>query len=774
MKDTLSVRFLAEFVHRRGDLHARLDGRARAEEGIQAQRKLQRGRGPAYERERRVALTREVGGRAHLISGRVDGADLTARLVEEYKTTRADPELAQQKLGSAHWAQVKLYGGMLVEELDGASDSQWTLRLVYCHPDTLATREFDQQLSGHELATFLDETLDSYAGWVAMQLAHERNRNEAIARRDFPFPRYRPHQQAVARRVYRALRDREQLLLEAPTGSGKSMALLFPAAKALAATDHQKIFYLTSRSTGSLAALDACERLDPDGDYLRRVHIVARERACPVEGVPCDPALCQYANGYYDRIHGALAELLERPVMDAPRVAEVAEAHRVCPHELSLDAAVWADVLVGDYNYVFDPMVRLQRFAEDPGIALLVDEAHQLSTRARDMLSLEVTRSAVQQARVEQPPAAILRRVRSVERKLVEIASAQRRSGETSVPRPDPLIRAMARLVDEVAGSDVDIAPYPATRSLLMTCYRWVRGESWYDEACCAHLGDAPDGDYRLRRVHLDPAAYLKGVFDGFGGHVRFSGSVSPLPLYQRLHGTTGAPAERAGSPFDPEQLEVLVVDDVPTYLAARARSLERLAALVETVVSANRGHYLVALPSFAYLDDLAWALAGRESLPDVAVQTPGMPPEERDRFLERFGSGSPACIGLVVMGGVFAESVDFAGRLAGVICVGVGLPPPEPERARLQAHFAGVGEDGNAVAYQQPAMIKVLQMAGRLLRDPEDRGILCLVDDRFKDSAYGRFFPAHWRPQAVRAAQVAGRLEKFWQGAAGSPRLRA
>lgn len=774
MKRRLSVRFLAEFIHRRGDLHARLDGRARAEEGIQVQRKLQRGRGTGYERERRVALERDIGGLSHLITGRVDGVDLPGRLVEEYKTTRADPDLAHRQLGSAHWAQIQIYAGMLVAELDCAPDAEWTLRLIYCHPDSLTTRVFEQQLTARALTEFLDETLDRYEDWVRVQVAHERNRDEAIRCRDFPFPSYRPHQQAVARRVYRALRDREQLLLEAPTGSGKSMALMFPATKALAATDHEKIFYLTSRSTGSMAALDACDRLDPQGAYLRRVQIVARERACPVEGMPCDPAACQYASGYYDRIHGALAELLEGRIMDAARVAEVAEAHRVCPHELSLDAAVWADVLVGDYNYVFDPMVRLQRFADDASIALLVDEAHQLSVRAQTMLTLTVTRDAVRQALSEQTPAAILRRVRSVDRKLADAARAQRGSGECSIPCPDPLIRAMARLVDELAGADVELAAFPATRSLVLTCYRWVRGEAWYDEACCVHLGETLDGDYCVRRVHLDPAAYLKEVFEGFGGHVRFSGTVSPLPLYQRLHGTLTSPAERAGSPFDPDQLEVLVVDDVPTYWAARARSLKRLASLVETVVAGNPGHYLVALPSFAYLDDLASALVARGALPNLAVQASGMLPEERTEFLDRFAAGSSPCVGLVVMGGVFAESVDFTARLAGVICVGVGLPPPEPERDHLEAHFASVGEDGRAVAYQQPAMIKVLQMAGRLLRDPSDHGVLCLVDARFKDAAYRRFFPAHWRPRAVRAAQVAGCLEKFWRGAAGSPRLRA
>jgi Rad3-related DNA helicase len=358
-------------------------------------------------------------------------------------------------------------------------------------------------------------------------------------------------------------------------------------------------------------------------------------------------------------------------------------------------------------------------------------------------------------------------------------------SDEQVVSKPEALLRAIARLVEELAESQISLEAFPQARELVVACFRWARSETWYDEARCIHLAHAQDREFTVRRVHLDPAAYLQQILKGFGGHIRFSGTVSPLALYQKLHGIEDGPAERAGSPFAAEQLDVLIVDDVPTYWRARERSLERLVGLIATVVSAEPGNYLVALPSFAYLRCVTDAL--QSACPDLnlAVQAPAMSTDERVAFIERFDDASvdsfgntsadtsARTIGLVVMGGVFAESVDFA-AMAGVVCVGVGLPPPVLERKALEAYCTAQGDDGHAVAFQQPAMTKILQMAGRLLRDPGDRGVLCLIDARFKDSAYQRFFPEHWQPRVVAAAQVADRLDKFWQGASGSPRLRA
>ncbi|MFW6094578.1 MAG: helicase C-terminal domain-containing protein [Pseudomonadota bacterium] len=775
----LAVRELAEFVHRRGDLHARLDGRTRADEGIAAQRALQQGRGDGYQRELPVRLDVELAGQPVEVSGRIDGCDASGDvvLVEEVKTTRADPALAHGHHASAHWAQARLYAGLLARELDDGR--AFTLRLVYVHPDTLEAVTFEEAANAGEVLDFLAQTIEAYSGRLQRQRDHEALRDRHLAGLAFPFPQFRPYQRAMARRAYRALRDREPLLLEAPTGSGKTAATLYPAVRALEGAGYRRVLFLTSRTTGALAARDAAARMDADGAFLRHITLTAKERACFLPGTPCEPDACLYARGYHDRARDAVAALLERRAIAPDTVAETARAHTVCPFELSLDTASWCDVVVGDYNYVFDPVVRLKRFAGDPETALLVDESHQLAPRVAEMLSLAIERRAVRAALAEPQPEAAARRTRALDRALRALGKAGggENDGEAVVEdhsRLHPLLRAMQRFTETLATLDQPLEALPATRELVFTCSRWVRGEAWYDPERFVLLVDAGRRDVSVRLACIDPGPYLRARLMEYGGHVRFSGTVSPLSLYARLHGVPDGAAERAGNPFSAEQLEVLVVDDVPTYLRRREAGLERLATLIHDVAAARAGHYLVAFPSFDYLGQAAEVFAARFPHTDLVCQSREMTDDARAGFLAGFAAGAAPRIGFVVLGGVFGESVDFsATRLAGVVCVGVGLPPPSLTRRAMARHFDRHALDGRVVAYQQPAMVKVLQMAGRLLRDPGDRGVLCLVDPRFRDPAYRQFFPEHWRPRTIRAAEAGEALANFWQGNGCSPRLR-
>jgi len=761
----LAVRTLAEFVHRRGDLHARLDGRTRADEGIATQRRVQRERGGGYERERRVSFDVELAGEPATLSGRIDGCDAAgaAVLIEEFKTTRADAATAHAHHASAHWAQASLYAGLLARELgDGRP---FRLRLAYCHPDAPEVRTWDRTLSAADAEAFLRDTLAAYERWLAAQQRHRCARDRRLRELAFPYPEFRPFQRAMARRAYRALRDREHLLLEAPTGSGKTAATLFPAVRALQGAGYRRVLFLTSRSTGARTARDAAERMDPGQGFLRHATITAKEKACFLPGTPCEPEACPYARGYYDRARDAVAALLEARRLDPETIAAVAREHTVCPFELSLDAALWCDVVIADYNYVFDPVARLQRFAGDAEAAVLVDEAHQLAPRVRDMLSLAFDRRAVRAALAEPVPAAVATRTRALDRALTALKRTVGLGAEAEIERPDALLRSMQRFVDTVATAEQPLEPFPATRSLLFECSRWLRSESWYHPERFLFLGEAAGRDVTVRVLCIDPGPYIRERLDEFGGHVRFSGTVSPLPLYAGMHGEAEAPAERAGNPFAAAQLAVLVVADVPTYLRQRQGSLQRLTALIADTASQRRGHYLVALPSFDYLDQAANAFAAACPQFDVLRQVPGMDDGERAAFIAALEDPARPRIGFVVLGGVFGESVDFsAARLSGVICIGVGLPPPSLARRTLERYFTGQGMDGRAVAFRQPAMVKVLQMAGRLLRSPDDRGVLCLVDPRFRDPAYRQFFPDHWQPQVTKAAEVPARVQRFWE----------
>ncbi len=810
----VSVKTLAEFVHRRGDLYPQLGGRVTGEEGIACQRRVQQGRGAGYEREVAVRFESCSSAVPMVVSGRVDGMDLSTSppLVEEIKTTRAPAAEAESKVGSAHWAQARLYAALLSSAHPEVA--QWTIRLLYCHPDTGEAVPFEETKDRDQLKDYLEATLSRYGRWLAAQLGYRTDRDRWLQARPFPYGSFRPHQRALAGRVYRAFTDAEHLLLEAPTGSGKTMGVLYPALKALAEGRVARLFYLTSRGTGSLAALKACGDLAAEDRSLRVVELIAKEKACPVEGMPCDES-CPNAVGYYDRIQPALAALLERGQMDRAAVQAVAAEHRVCPFELSLDAALWADVTIGDYNYLIDPVVRLQRFAEDASLGLLIDESHQLAERTRDMLSLALSRSDVQRALDEAPPGHLGTRLRGLDRVLMTLRRDAGNTGTTQgqtprnwrgeaeaieIPRPEALFRAISRVMETLAEEALDLAPLPACQQLMFSLSRWSRAEAWLEETPSKAAEDVagkgastsapfrfylasstPKGGKKevvLRLACLDPSTYLRRTLAGYGPHVRFSGTVTPLSLYQTQHGQADAPAERVESPFAAEQQTTLLVGDLPVYYRNRLDSLPRLAELVRGVAAAKPGNYLVALPSFEYLKHLQEALStdagSSEAL--VLAQTAGSSDAEREAFLAALVDDGLTRIALVVLGGVFAESVDFAhGTIAGVICVGVGLPPGSPIRDAMREHFdvtVGPGQ-GEVVAFQQPAMVKVLQMAGRLLRGPEDRGVLVLVDDRFGRPAFQQFFPGHWQPAMTRAKDVPQVLENFWQGATPLPRLR-
>ncbi len=770
----IAVTDLAEFVHRRGDLYPPLKGRARAEEGIRMQRLAQSRRGEGYLRERAVSETFEFDQLSITVAGRIDGCDFAVSppVVEEYKTTRAPAVLAEQYLGSAHWAQATLYAGLLART--HPAERRWTVRLLYCHPDTQLIVPFEATLSADALAEYLRDTLEQYAAWLAVQQRHVAARNRWILQRDFPFPDYRPHQRAMARRVYGALRDGEHLLLEAPTGSGKTMGILYPALKSLAGGHHDRLFYLTSRNTGAIAARQAVTQLETDA--LRYVEIIAKEKACLVQGMPCDAERCKYARGYFDRIHAALTELLTHVIMDPETVRQTAERHSVCPFELSLDAALWSDVIVGDYNYLLDPVVRLQRFADDARLAVLIDESHQLAERTRAMLSLQLDRSALRRALQEAPPTQLGKRIKSIDRALLKIRRESDIADQRVIELPQSLLRAIGRCSETLAELASDYAfqleAYPHTRELVFNLSRWARSENWRssDEFC--FLARAWRSNVVVEMQCLDPGPYLNELLSGYGAHVRFSGTLTPLPLYQRLHGHSDAPAERVESAFTPDQLSLLIVDDLPVYLQQRARTLSRLVDLVAHVCRAQPGNYLVALPSFEYLNDFAVHFAQCHAELLLVVQQPQMSDTARAEFLDSFSPPQAegedrTVLGVVVLGGIFGESVDFsAAPLKGVICVGVGLPPPGPVREAIARHFAADSDaaGGKRMAYLQPAMTKVVQMAGRLLRDPADRGVICLVDSRFRDPAYQAFFPRHWRPRVIKAHDVAETLKNFWR----------
>ena len=861
---TVAVRDLAAFVHRRGDIHYRYTSSATAQEGISAQRRAQPER-EGYRREVPVEATFTRNGVELRIRGRIDGFDDGAGLIEEYKTTRSEVPALHGHIGHLHMAQLKLYAGLVnATEAPPASRDAWRLRLIYLHPDDGTATPFEAEHGRDELAEFLVETIAAYTAWLARTAARVARRNARLGRLPFPYPEFRDSQRRLARGAYRAFRDREQLLVEAPTGSGKTAATVYSALRAIGEGVLDRVVYLTARTTGKQSpteTLARCALAEKRGDSHRprcqgdshkperrgdshkqarcqgdshrqgqgdshqgqgdshrqgqgdshrqgrheeepttAVVLTAKRDICFNPEEPCDPACCRYARGYYDRMRPARDALLASGVATRETIEAIARRHTVCPFEISLDAAAWADVVVCDYNYVFDPVVRLERLAAPPfsRVGLLVDEAHQLGDRVRGMLSTSMRRGALKRALAEAPPPDIARRLRAVDRALLKLrreaggaesgsvepaaftgpVDINSQSGdvdsgaESRIAEPKALLRAIERLLD--AAAQTDLASYPATSEFLFHCFRVQEGQGWRDGENYCDLLATDRRNIEARMVCLSPAPHIDAVLRRYNGAVRFSGTVSPLPLFQAVHGQGASDGSRAARvcPEWGSNLGVFVVGDVSTYYRDRAASRDALAGVVEAVIEAAPGNYLVAFPSFAYLDLVVPRLEG---VAEVVAQRPGMTDAEKQAFIGRLSernetparNGNPRAngsrIGAAVLGGMFAESVDFdGGALKGVIVVGVGLAPRSLERDLIGERF---GADGFDVAYRQPGMTRVAQAAGRAVRGVGDTGVVVLVDPRFTQVPWSAFFPRYWRPVPAGSREIGAAVASFWRG---------
>ena len=762
----ISVRTLAEMIWRRGDIHTRYDVNTRPEEGTAVQRQLQSDRGQTYRREVAVSHRWESAAHTFVLSGRVDGCDLDGAvpLVEEFKTTRIDAAGLHACAGTVHMAQVKLYAGMLAAE---HAAPLWDVRVIYAHPDTLATHVVAERMSRAVLLAFRDETCAALsAGAYALHM-HRSARDERLRSAHFPYPAFREPQRELARNVFRALRDGTGLLAAAPTGTGKTMGTLFAALKSAAEGHVDRIVYATARGTGQRAALDAVARLRASIP-LRSVTITAKEHACLKDQPICDPAICEYARSYYERVPAALAELVAAGDASAERIAEIARRHVVCPFELSLDASVRSDVVICDYNYVFDPVVRLKRVHGFLGdrTAVLIDEAHQLAPRVRRSLSCRLARSTVRRARGALGSADLERKRAALDRRFAELRKQVDDGGEAGgafeveIATPDALLKAARRFLDawlEISRSE---PAAPDAETLLFDVLRVLRGADWQEADRFVWVLRRKDRDIVLDLECLDPSAHVAETLATFRGNVRFSATLAPLALAQRQHGDTDGRIVTLPSPFATEHLAVLIVPDVPVRYRERATGLGALIDTIDTVRAAKPGTYLVALPSFEYLAMLARGLQER-GIDEVVCQRPDMGAQDRARFVEALSRGREPLLACVVLGGVFAESIDLPdGAITGIVVVGVGLAPPSGELDRIQRQFC---EDGYDVAYRQPAMTRVVQAAGRLIRSETDRGVVCLVDGRYRNEAFRRYLPSHWSPEVVRTADVRNRLSEFW-----------
>ena len=776
METRISVRELVEFLEKSGDLDGRYTGRRETkamQAGSRLHRKIQRRMGSGYHAEVPLKLLQDLGDVVLILEGRADGiwTDEDVTVVDEIKGTYRN--IWQMECPErVHLAQAKCYA--YVYALQNHLPRIRT-RMVYADLETEELRFFTEEYEWEVLKDWFSDLVERYHKWLSFQSEWKEHRETSLKMLQFPYP-YREGQKDLAASVYRSILRKKRLFIQAPTGVGKTLSTLFPALKAVGEGLGDKIFYLTARTITRTVAADTLDLLRKQGMRVKSVVLTAKEKLCVCEEVQCDPEHCPRAKGHMNRINDAVFELWTKGPDACTRevILESAERYKVCPFELSLDLAVWVDTLICDYNYVFDPNVSLKRFFADgvrEDYLFLIDEAHNLVERGREMYSASLEKEAFLQMKklLRGKREGLTKALDGCNRYLLTL-KRECESGFQILPQVGGFELQLQRLSAELDKYLEQPVP-EEIREQVMEFYFSV----WNFLGICDRLDDnyviytdfSEEGHFWLHLYCVRPAENLRQCLDCGTATIFFSATLLPVNYYKDLlTGNLEDYAVYAKSPFDPANRLLLVGTDVSSRYSRRVASeYERMARYIHETVTVKTGNYLVFAPSYQVMEQVADRCVAYEDM-ECIRQESGMAEEEREAFLKEFEKErNHSLVGFCVMGGIFSEGIDLTeDRLIGALIIGTGLPQVCRKREIVKEYFDKKGMDGFAYAYQYPGMNKVLQAAGRVIRTEADRGMILLMDDRFATISYQRLFPREWEQHAYcQVNSLAGQLQEFW-----------
>jgi len=774
----VSVRSLVEFVLQSGDLTTGgFQKRDRAQLGTQGHKQVQRSRPEGYQTEVEIAYRVEDADLPMEVRGRIDGlyASEVPVIIEEIKTTTLSLELINEEHNRLHWAQAQCYAFMYAQQ---NNLSRVSIHLTYYHLDSRKEKTFELHFTLAELETFFRDLITPYLDWFRKIYAWQFRRDQSIQQLEFPYEEYRPGQRDMAVAVYKAIRDNDRLYVQSPTGVGKTIAALFPAVKALGQGLASKIFYLTAKTPGRQVAEKALDDMRQSNLHLRSVTLTAKEKICFCPPVNCDPEVCIFARGYFDKVKKALDEIDQHQAFTRPVIEEIAHKYEICPFEFSLDLALWVDCIICDYNYVFDPRVYLHRFFDfdTESYIFLIDEAHNLPDRARSMYSAELDkRTVLDLQRTLKPHLPKLVKKLSVINKILlekrKACQAEDKAALVEHEPPEELLKAIREFNQKAEDWLVLNQPAEFRQELLefyFLCSNYLRTAEYFDTFYVSYFERQGQADLKAKLFCLDPAPMLSVPLVRSQSTVFFSATLLPMDYFMKLlTGDVNHPKRIFQSPFPQENVCLLIHNQISTKYAQRADSCAAIASAIETICNTRVGNYLVYFPSYVYLAAVLELL--KERLPDrqLLVQDRAMTETERETFLAQFSANNhETLVGLAVMGGIFGEGIDLVGeRLIGVVVVGVGIPQLGLERDLIKEYFDRQNISGFAYAYQYPGFNRVLQATGRVIRTETDRGIIVLIDDRFTHARYRHLFPSHWRGYQVvqNTSEMKDKLTRFW-----------
>lgn len=744
----ISIRSLCEFAARTGDIDLRYTPAPTAAEGIEGHQRLQRKRPASYTPEYPLEL--EIQGL--LLRGRADGVDLSKRIVEEIKTHRGDLERQSEGQRALHWAQLRAYAAILCQQQEWDSVN---LRLTYLEVAKDEVTELEETALATDLQSELAHRVERYTHWHQLRLAARTQRDRALEAIQFPYPEFRKGQRDLAESVYKAVRTERQLLLEAPTGSGKTLGTLFPALRAMVSSDIDRLLYLTTRNTARAIGLEGIDQLREANEVpLRVVELCSKETGCIEPDKLCQGESCPLAKGFFDKLPAAreAAFNMSDSNLDVEGLRAIAAEHQICPYFFGQEMARWADIVVADINQYLAPTALLSAYLQqDEWRAIaLVDEAHNLVSRCRDLYSVELQQV---QFRFDTQRVKLKKALDAVQRGWQEAckgldAARAKEPLFDDVP-PEKLEYALQSLCSELSEVLTEQPDQLELQQMLFSASAYLKLAEVFGEHSVVRKAKPRRGSGELAILNLDPSIFLVQRWADLHSVTLFSATLKPFDYYQQLLGLDRECARGSlPSPFLPEQIGVKLCSRIDTRYQVRKRSVLPIAELLISSLERRPGNHLFFASSFSYLQQIADAVAQRAPNIELHLQAPGMRPEERRAYLDAFTEDSQL-LGMAVLGGLFAEGVDLAGdRLIGVTVATLGLPPFDSLHQLMRQRFDERFGQGYEYTYLYPGMQKVVQAAGRLIRTHQDSGELLLIDPRFERNEIQSLLPGWW-PEA-------------------------
>lgn len=751
---SISVHELVDYLLRSGDIDNRVFNTETMLLGSKLHSSYQSKQGNQYLSEYALSSVIETNYGNYLLHGRADGIIIGEEypIIDEIKTTVDELNHFYETQINWHLGQAICYAYLYLLE---SKQKKARITLTYISQIDVENKMtksfiFDFVYLENEVKKYLEQY---YLDHEVLIYSHLKERDASIKNLLFPYGEFRRGQRELSKYCFGAIKNKEILFAEAPTGIGKTMSTLFSFCKSFNENKVNKIFYLTAKGSGKIAAENACKRLIENGLHARVITITAKEKVCFCSDKECNPDACPFARGYYSKLRTAIIEAIKLDcVFSATFIKEYCYELGLCPFEFQLDLSLACDIIIADYNYFLDPITYLERYFSDEvdssKHAVLIDEAHNLVDRVKSMYSVSFDLEQIKEAKEDIKGSKSLKLAVG---KLIKLLESMNIEEEFKVfPNIDQrIIEQISKIkkASQKENKDQKIVTGEKFKSLSRDLNKF---SVLYNEYFCdayTFFCKKEKGNLKFNLFCLDPSEFAKQRFNKVRSVVLFSATMSPSEYYlEAIIGDKQRPFVSLSSPFPKSNFKLLIAPEISIKYKDRENTISLVVEYLKTFTSKKIGNYFIFLPSYEYLNKIRDKLEFEGA--NVYFQEKEMSYEDQQIFLENFEENpSETNIGVLILGGIFSEGIDLVNdRLIGVAVVGVGLPNISDETELIKKYYDEKDLVGFNYAYRDPGMNKVMQAVGRLIRTPTDRGVALLIDSRYSQYSYKNICRNIWK----------------------------